>query len=458
MMKLWNRKLLWQNNFKSFHNADLRAAMPAIFFIILLFLVSSCKKDKDIIGLEVQPAGDQLNVLFIDTSTLITSTVKEDFVRSDENISNLLGSYVDPVFGYASSSVYTQFRLITNDVNFGNPSKLVVDSIVVSLKYKGYYGNLDPQNFRIYELTESIYKDSIYYSNDSIAYDLNAVGSLLNHTPNVFDSVNVGGTNEAPQLRIPLNNTFGQKIINESGSPNLANNDNFLSFFKGLYITTDNFQAAGNGGILYLDLLSTISKLTLYYTDTTTQTTHSHNFVINENSARINHFQHDYTGTPVGTQLSDPSSGLEKVYVQSMAGVKAKISLPYLKNYAGNASIAINKAELILPVEDDAGASVFAPHEKLFVVALDSSGENTVIIDQLEGETYYNGNYDSSTKEYRFNIGRHIHAVLKGERTDYGFYIVASGSAVNANRVILKGGGNPVKKMKLQLTYTNILN
>ena len=59
----------------------------------------------------VQPAGDKLNVVYIDTCTLVAYTVKDDSIRTDNTVYNLLGSNNDPVFGKNTASFYSQVLL-----------------------------------------------------------------------------------------------------------------------------------------------------------------------------------------------------------------------------------------------------------------------------------------------------------------------------------------------------------
>ncbi|MFA5781348.1 MAG: DUF4270 family protein, partial [Bacteroidales bacterium] len=135
----------------------------AIFLLSFLF---SCE-EPDIVGLEVQPPNDKMDVVFCDTITLVAYSVKEDSIRTDETVYNLLGSNYDPIFGKNSASFYSQARLSSNNANFG--SNPVLDSIVLSLLYKGIYGDTSAQQtVKVYELAENIYKDSVYYSNREI--------------------------------------------------------------------------------------------------------------------------------------------------------------------------------------------------------------------------------------------------------------------------------------------------
>lgn len=436
----------------------MRALLPAVFFI---FITISCK-EKNIPGTEIQPPSDKLDLIYTDTITVVSYTVKENKIRTDETFLNLLGTYVDPIFGLAEASFCTQFLLPVPNLDFGNPSELQVDSMILSLRYQGYYGNTDPQTFKVYELTENIVNSEVYYSNDTVSYNPIEVGAIYNHVPNTSDSINIGGTNTDPHLRIKLKNSFAQKFINASGSSNMSTNEAFTSFFKGLYIKPDNVPVQGKGGIFYFQLLSNISKLTLYYTNTSTNISSSQDFVINELSARFNLFKQDYnfiTNNPVAAAINDTSIGKEKVYIQSMGGLKTKIYFPYFKNLASKGNLIINQAQLVLSLnEDGTGTNQYAPHSRLTLAAAREDGSNAIIIDQLEGEAYFGGDFSTTSKEYRFNITRHMQRLINGQvPEDYGLFILPSGSAVNANRTVLHGSNKEhPKHIKLILTYTKL--
>lgn len=419
-------------------------------------LFSGCNKST-VVGLDVQPEGDLLHNAFSDTMGLKTYIVREDSVRSDETLINLLGSYNDPVFGKTTASVFTQFN--TNTVTFGNPSDLEIDSAVLSLVYTGdYYGTLEAQKIKVYQLTQSLFRDSLYYSNRMLAYNPVEIGNL-SAVPKPTDSVKIGGTTLKPQLRIRLTPAFGQGFLDQGG---FADNTAFLNYFKGLFVTCDNAHAPGQGAILSLNLLDAQTKITLYYRNKFGNKGDQSNFSfgITGTTARYGHFTHDDAVNDITQQLSDPSLGQNLVYVQPMAGVMTKIDMPTLKNYLDSGAIAVNKAELILKVEPASTALYGAP-ASLALLGADASGNTVTLIDQGEGDTYFGGTYNGTSKEYRFNLARHIQRVLTGKQADYGLYIAAGRkntetSAVSAKRVVLGGGSNTLYRMQLRITYTKL--
>lgn len=407
--------------------------------------------DPDIIGLDVQPPGDRINFIYTDTATVSAFTIREDTLRSDKVSLYPLGSYTDSVFGRTDASIYAQALLPSSNVNLG--SSLVLDSVVLTLAYNGYYADTFPaQTIHVYTLNEDMHFDSAYYTNRTFQTSAEVGTATIIPAPNTGDSVVVNGVKTAPHMRIQLNSQVGNDLLQMSTDSELTSNDVFLTHFKGLYIKVD--PVLSGGGIFYIDLLAAQSRLTLYYENSVADS-QSFSFLFTTQSARMVHFDHEYLSplTPVGQQLADSTHADSLVYVQAMAGVKTKIRLPNLKNFISHGMIAVNKAELELTAADNSDNRLATP-AKLLVLGVDASGNPVFLPDQFESTTYYGGTYDPTTKKYKFNIERYVQNVLTGRQVDYGLYLAVSGGVVQANRVILKGATNPVSRMKLNLYYT----
>lgn len=424
-------------------------------FLLFLFIsfITSCNKNEEL-GLNIQPLEDIMGVNFIDTIPLIAYTVHEDSIRTDEVTYNLIGSYADPIFGLTNAGAYTQFKLTTTAVSFGNNP--VCDSVVLSLAYQGFYGDTSTtMTLNVFEITDDMDIDKNYYSNDILGvfkYNL----ANVSFKPNFKDSVQVGSVKYAPHLRVKLKKSIGQKFINASGSSDLADNTNFLKFFKGLYISTK--QVSSGGAILYFNFLSSISKLSLYYHND--EDTAAYNFIIDPTCARYNSFDHKKFSSAdplLKQQISgDTILGDSILYVQAMAGTKIKIKFPDILGLNNLGKIAINKAELVVKVDENTIGS-YSPPEKLILSKINSDGTLSFLTDYAYGDAYYGGSYSSTTKEYRFNIGQHVQdALLKGSFEDKGLYLVVSGGAVKSNRAVLKGNKTSQDNLRLEIIYTKI--
>ncbi|MHC1706322.1 MAG: DUF4270 domain-containing protein [Bacteroidales bacterium] len=427
------------------------------FFVILLPLaiLFSCEKDPDLVGMDVTPDQDQLFVEVTDTFTIEAYSVMEDSLTTGFTSLNLVGAAYDPVFGKLSSGFATQFMLSTVNPSFGdNP---VMDSLVLILAYNGYYGDTNTkQTIHVYELDEDLYKDSTYYSNHEVRH------KGVDYAHHVFfprptDSITIDDTITIPPiLRLDLGKIrpdLANKIL-FTPADNLASSAKFTEYFKGLYISAD--PVSYGGSILYFNLLSSGTLFRIYYHNDDEDSLH-YDLVVNENAARFNRFDHynyDFASQALRRQVvyKDTSLGNQVLYVQSMSGVKVKMKFPHLKKWAQQHKMAINEAQLILPVYED--SPELTPVAKLLPVLLDEDGTYSNLPDAGGGDNYFGGSYNSGTNEYKFRITQYIQNVIKDNYEDYGMYILASGASVRANRVQLAGAGHPLKPIKLRITYS----
>jgi hypothetical protein len=412
-------------------------------------LVASCG-EPDAIGIEVQPAGDNINVFFTDTVSLELNTIREDSLITDEKVAalNLVGSYVDPVFGLSRASFYSEVRLPNNNSNFSFGTSPVLDSVVLALGYSDYYGDtLSSMTYQVYEVTESMVYDTAYYSHDNLT--LGTLLGTVQATAHPTDSVELGTSTFAPHLRLRLDDSFGNSFLAADPS-NFLSNAAFVSYFKGIHVKTLDASGANNGNILSFNLLSSVSKLIFYYSNSS-GTGLSANFEMNSLCSRFNSFSHDYTTSTFGSSF--PVSGSSQAYIQSMSGVKVRIKIPFLQNLNALGNVSVNKAELVIPAIDN---EIYENHGNLLVFGVDSVGKEAVIPDLLESAAYYGGAFTASSGTYTFNIARYVQRVLAGTYTDYGLSLISSGGAVNAFRTVVPGPAATDKKIKLRITYSKL--
>ena len=135
--------------------------------ILLLSIIStlalSCS-DPNTIGLEVQPLSDKIVIGSADFDSFSVQNKSEDSLRTDKAINLILGEINDPVFGSNIGTFKTQILLTENNINLGNNP--IVDSVILSYSYSGYYGDLQEFNeLDIAQIYIDLHKDSFYYSN-----------------------------------------------------------------------------------------------------------------------------------------------------------------------------------------------------------------------------------------------------------------------------------------------------
>ncbi len=431
-----------------------------LFSSILTLVFNSCEKNNEF-GLEIDPDSNSLKAIYSDSFDLNTFTVFTDSINTDELAGpSPLGNYIDPIFGEVNASIYTQLR-IEKSVDFtplnGSLDDLVVDSVVLYLAIDGYYGNIEEQNFIIEILENEIYKDSIYYNTQNIAtknLNISTSGSIKSDPlfPGYFSGYLV---NQA-MLGITLDiEEFAKPIINESGNSTLTGNDGengFLSFFKGIKIST---PKGTNGGLYYIDLLNSLSKVRMFYRDTSEissqHDTIEFDFNINFNCAYFHNVEHDYSGTVIEDALLNPNYGENQFYVQTLGGVNGRLIIPEIDSLI-NKNIIINKGEIIFPFENYI-FDEYQPPSALFISRKNNEGYYEFLPDLFEGN--HGGSYDQENKNYKFNITRHLNEILSGKINNDTIKIFPNGNGITANRVVLNGKNSTKKdKAKIIISYT----
>jgi hypothetical protein len=425
------------------------------FIILASAFLISCNKEPDLIGLDLLPPGDKLKIGYMDTTTVIAYSVYDDSVRTDELAvtKGMIGSVFDPVFGKTSATFYSQLNMLTKAPDFGTSP--MCDSLVMVMPYASLFGDTTALlTFRIYELSEVLKQDCVYYSNMHVNYDLGSLLAQKTFLPRVNDSIVIDTAHKLiPQLRIQFNTALGTRILNAPAA-DLLTNVAFVQFFKGLAITADEENTPGKGSLVSFNLLS--SRLRLYYHNTID--TLIYDLPITSSCAyfnQFNHFGHVNADPDFKAQLNgDTTRGQQKLYIQALGGTKFKLRFPYLKKWASGRKIAINEAQLIMKNADI--ASLYTPPASLDIRVIYKDGTQYPIVDYFEGANYFDGTY-SSAKTYRFRISRYIQQLLIPATDNSGLYLYVPSSNSVANRLILEGTSKQLPgHIKLAISYTII--
>jgi hypothetical protein len=416
-----------------------------ILLVCVLISFTSCKKKESIAGKDIIDEQEYLNST-TDTLDLITYTIAEDSTITDNPANAVLGSYVDPKFGKLNAYFYTQFRLATVNPDFGDISTIKIDSFILALEYAGYYGDLSAQTFQVFEMDESIYLDSTYYAftekNTKSTNLIPAGKEIISPRPN--DKTVVGEDTVDAQLRIPLDTNFAKYLITEaeSGSTSFSSNENFLNFFKGLKVKTNNTnQSIGQGAIFYFNLNDPASKATIYFTQG--GVSKSYDLLINSSCADFNHVNIQNTNYPIQAVLSDSTKGMTEFYAQAFKH-RAVVKIPGIDDLPEN--IIVHRAELTLPIQFQTGYR-FKPGAYLSVsTKIKSIDNNLTALPSL-------GEYSESKKQFKVDLKDYTQAVHNGDIENTGVYLSPRFFINSAERVVFNGK-NSTNKKKPQLIIT----
>lgn len=437
--------------------------LKSIFTLLIVVIVFfSCKKETSKIGLDIV-GENPLNVLFSDTTNVEVFSLLRDSVRTDENATAILGVVVDPVFGTTKASLYMQYNLSLANYSFGEAQAF--DSLVLSVPYinRTVFGDsLSPLSIRVYELNERLEMDTSYYSTDVADYLPTLLGEI-SLVPKPYDSVLIDTNLVAPHFSLRLSDELGQRLLALEDTL-YYDNDDFLDAFKGLYF--EPVYEGGVGNLTFLNMRSTLSKITLYYHNSVSDSL-SYNFFGDNYSASFQNIDHlDYIGSDPDFYRQviekDTTMGKQKFYLQTLGGVDSYIRFPSLFKNEDFAKYAINEAKLIItnidPESNFAQPNSLVLFQKRYSEA-DSSAAYYYTEDASAGEAYFGGTYNTTSKQYEFRITKFLQDYIAGT-FDYDHLLMQiSGANYSASRFI--GGGsdpsiNPESKIKLEIIYTDV--
>ena len=397
-------------------------------YLIIGTAILACN-DPNVVGINL-PDSAKFTINNDSIENFVLTTVVEDSLRSDESINLLLGQITeDPIFGENTGAFCQQMLLPANNIE--EISNIVVDSVFITYTYSDFYGDLNENEdleISVYELEESIYKDSIYYS------DYTPIYNSTNLAVNKF--IIEGDSNSSPYLKIQLSNSFGEQIINASGSDDMIDDEAFLEFFKGFYV-----EATASNTIMYLNPIADKSRFSIFYHEIGVDTMLSFDCDFGGDAARINLFNEK---TAIDTALNP-----DYRYIQSMGGHKIEFiftDLPSIQQKVEGK--AINRVTVDLKTIED---NNYASHEKLFLVRETNEGKIVFLTDfTIEGESHFGGVLKPDGT-YSFNITRYFVQLLNNPEYTDKLYILSSGAAANANRTILD-----YSKININIIFTEI--
>lgn len=430
-----------------FHNVQKNIFFKAtlVFSLVAFF---SCKDE-----LTTNPFETATNGLIgtIDTFTIYGNTVIDTMGYKAHKLPLApVGMLEDAEFGKTQASVFSNFELPSNEINLGVAT---YDSLILTLSSGSSYGPISgPVDLEVYEVNTLI-ENKVYDLINNLDYNATPIGVLNNYKPNYSDSVPVLGVNTSPHIRIKLSDILGQSFMNQTATSGFKDNINFQNFFKGVYLKVNGV----NSGLIYINFLGPLSKLTLFYKVAGEQKTMD--FKILNNSNYVSRFTHNY---PAAITINSKNpQGDNSMYLEGLAGLKAKIFIPYIKNLS---NIALIKAEIVATVEN----APFPLPRKLHINKEDSFGNILDLHDFFLPS--FNARYQSNlvngkiVYQYRINITRHLQKVINNEINNYPLFLYANeASIINDNLVYLNylfrgsrikiGGNNPGSKLKLEISY-----
>jgi len=389
--------------------------------------------------------GTRDTILDVETETVVMS----DSLRIYPTDLQVLGDITnDPIFGNTSASLFLQLKPSFYPFFIkGTKDSIVVDSAVLVLSYKGFYGD-SSKPVRIYvnkiDPATPLAVGKFYASNYANAYGIRkgvTIGnSKLFSFSNASDSLKDRFENASNQIRLRLNQSVANELLKTYDSNGVYRNDTtFRNAFPGFALTTN--AADNHNALIQLALLDSNTKLALYYstsaTGSVTRDTLVTYFRFSYYSAQnANFIQRNRAASEIANHLN----GFAKdslVYVQTSPGTMVKIKVPALKTFNNK---IIHRAELIAEQVPDAARlittdSYMRAPNFLFLGVYDTATKqlrsvpndfpgtiNTQALVQFGGYKISKSlNGFSNVATYNFNVSRYVQGLIARKDSLFDF-------------------------------------
>jgi hypothetical protein len=465
--------------------------LDLLTLLISLFILNSCKNQNSL-SLGAAGASGTIGAALVDTSTIVINTVPEDSVATSGQLAkNPLAYFTDPIFGVSVSNLATGLNLPFSAAYTPPIGTITIDSARLVLRFAdGFYGDSIESRYtvNVYQLKTKFRTDTTYYNTKNWGdYSSSPLLGSLTFNSRTHDSIKIfniitGAPDTLikvpPQIRIPINPQFINTNLFNASTTTLSSNSVFTNNVRGLYITLDQTKTTGAGGIF---MISPSDSLAVYYR-TVNGATIDTGVVLLPLSTLASQIKHTYT-TTIQTELSNTTSSRGTIYLQGLAGLRAKISFPnLLLNLRNNllkkdSDIVLNRAELVVTPVPGSGIP-YSPLPQITMYRLDIAKQRIELEDAATtsdprsgGASVFGGFYSPTKQNYHFIITAYLQDLLLKKTVDYGTYIgavdlsgatsvpIAPTAQVGA-RTVAGGGANKSSpySIKLNIIYTKIAN
>ena len=433
------------------------------FFFTGLWLFYSCEEPPTMIGGEILPRSEHFSIFSTDTFKITSYTNYDSKIRTETIKNPFIGVYHDDDFGTTTSGFVSQLRL--EAPWWEGEESWIIDSVKLVLRVTSNLGKNDNLRhyLRISEISTMLQNDAEYHSDKSV--DTTGFGVYAYIPPLRSDTIN--------NIEIKLPDSFGERVIKDQSKLFYTTDpkeEDFRNYFKGIYITMPSASAA-NPFLLGFDFTygadenKYYSNYIIIHIKDSTKYRDAYRFLLDprRENARFAKIEHNLNANIKDLIYKAEKEIIEKgdslSYVQGLFGAYTTISIPGLeaiKNDPARARSAVNKAQLIVPVDLINYADTVAP--QLLMRYVNDKNEKEMVPDYFitteEGISYFGGFFDEEKKEYRFNIASFVQNYLKDTQNKLKPEVEIFLPANNAANAILKANDSKTP-LKFELTLTN---
>lgn len=319
--------------------------------LLVLFFCSSCQKQPSLLfGNTYTDEGTGANIVRVDTSTVIMSTVFVDSTATAATGFLQVGTYKDDYLGTVTSRAFFQV-IPPSSLPDLDPRIATYDSIGLILFAKPgnpYYGDTTVyQNYKVNQIDTLVQLpngENIWWSNYSLPLGPDLGSASVRISPNLsgqYSSNTSQGTGDT--VRIPMDRALGQQLYTMAynKSDTLITGAKWQNWFHGLCLSPGNGAPAN---LIYGFKDSAIMRV--YYRQNGLLSTGAFiDFVLASKNTQWNNVRTDYTGKataniakPTVHPQTPPATTSDKTghagYVQTIGGLNVKLTFPFLQSIA----------------------------------------------------------------------------------------------------------------------------
>ncbi|MCG9970892.1 DUF4270 family protein [Christiangramia crocea] len=420
----------------------------SLIYLILILTAASCSEQDRESSVGDEWINSDTRVLFFDTLTVKSSTLRLDSVVVSGSRRTLIGQYDDPVFGKIRSKSY--FQLVPS--RYSIDSEAEFDSIAFILRYDKYTSGdtLFSQKYLISKVTEDLEPhDELYYNT---SYYSSAADIIADHRfhprPHSKDSTHIS-----------LDNEFGERLFKKLQTKEITDANKFLNEYPGILVEPEVPSTAILG-------FSKQSYIRIYYTNSGELVNEEETLdllIISKNtfhniSAGLS--TNLLPGLPPQNQSLPSWETGNQSFIQAGSGIATKIEIPHLKSLddlegTGNIveaelkfTLNVSKNKTIRPVNDSLPLLIINQRNEIIGEVLGYHNQQTTARIIKE-------EYEFSTVEYSVPIKKFIDDKIyeyDGDNWSLLMYAPQINSSVDAYELFAEDAPKE-QKMKIEITY-----
>ena len=333
-----------------------RKKLLFIFFSLLaVFFLTSCQKQPNLrFGSTYTNDNNGSNVVVVDTSTVLVSTINNDSTFTNGTGYLMAGTYKDPILGTVTSRAFFQVAPPSSLPSL-TPGINTYDSIGLVIFFKKnnpWYGDTTTQQNYVINQVDTSYQLSPpflngYYSNSDLRIDPNKLGETgpIFIYPTRGDTSPITSQGVSDTVKIRLDQSLGQRLYNMiyTNSDSINNPTSFQNWFHGLCLSTSGIGTGGTGAIYGF---KDSCLMRIYYRTAGVYAQQYVDFNVSQRSLAFNSIRTIRDNTVLkdlrkqnGYYGQSPPATLSKVtgnagYIQPITGLTVRLGFPTIKAIA----------------------------------------------------------------------------------------------------------------------------